>query len=332
MIPKSKLFAIIILFWVGCAKAQAPKEALSEIEQVFLHYNLVDIQTLSPDIQVDLKYASEDNFVNKNLYGNLKKAYLQKEACEKLALAQKNLKKKHPEYSIIIFDATRPQSVQQMLWDNINVPKKNKRKYVADPQKGSLHNYGVAVDVSIIDQNGVLLDMGTPFDCFDKLAYPYFEKKFVKSGKLSPNQYNNRLLLRNIMKEAGFITITSEWWHFNACYLKDAKRKYPLVVSHRMNDIKEPQFNLNSDLVFRVQIQISSQKQPLSWSPLKHQADFYYLHKKLYKYTSGCFKTYGEAKKHQKKMKDLGFKTSFVAAFYKNKRIDIKKVIDNQKG
>ncbi len=311
------------------AFSQDRTSTTTEIEQVFLQYNLVDIQTLSPDIQVDLKYASKDNFVNLNLYGDLNKAYLQKETCKKLAYAQQLLKNKRSDYSLIIFDATRPQSIQQMLWDNIDVPQKHKAKYVAHPQKGSLHNYGAAVDVSIVDKNGNLLDMGTGFDCFDKLAYPYFEKRFLKSGELTLEQYNNRLLLRNIMKKAGFMGITSEWWHFNACYLKEAKEQYPMVVSHQINNLKNNDLEKETtqELVFRVQIYISRKEQPISWFRLKNQADFYYRHNKMYKYTSGSFKTYKEANKHRKKMQNIGFKTSFPVAFYQGKRININKAI-----
>ena len=142
-----------------------------------------------------------------------------------LVKAQRLLRQKHPGYSLIVYDAARPMSVQQQMW---NVVKGTKRqRYVSNPARGGgMHNYGLAVDISIIDAKGHPLDMGTPFDHLGPLSGITNEASFVKSGKLTAAQRNNRLLLRRVMKSAGFKPLPSEWWHFNYCSRSYAKAHY----------------------------------------------------------------------------------------------------------
>jgi D-alanyl-D-alanine dipeptidase len=102
------------------------------------------------------------------------------------------------------------------MWAELKMPVEEKINYLAHPNDLSLHNYGAAVDVGIIGNNDVLLNMGTPFDFFGELSEPKREKEFVSKGQLSKEALTNRLLLRNVMTQSGFTTITSEWWHFNA--------------------------------------------------------------------------------------------------------------------
>lgn len=199
------------------------------IEQKMVDLGLVDIKKVDSTIVVDLKYATEDNFLHKNLYGELKHCYLQKDIAGKLANAQKKLKEKYPYYSIVIFDGARPVSIQQTMWDELQIPEKNKHKYVSDPEVGSLHNFGCAVDVSIVNEEGWQMDMGTPYDYFGELGHPIAEQRMLAEGKLSWRQIENRKLLRDIMTQSGFTTITSEWWHFNGTSLKIAGEKYNIV-------------------------------------------------------------------------------------------------------
>lgn len=105
----------------------------------------------------------------------------------------------------------------------------DKQKYVANPKTGSIHNYGCAVDLSIVDENGKELDMGTPFDYFGDLAQPRFEKKFLEEGKLTRTQIKNRQLLRHVMQKSGFQGILSEWWHFNGYPRKYVKEHYTII-------------------------------------------------------------------------------------------------------
>lgn len=174
-------------------------------------------------------YNTDLNFIGKKFYGGLDQCYLPLEAATKLGKAQRALQAEHPFYSLVIFDAARPLHIQKMMWDSLKMKPVDKYNYVARPDEYSLHNYGAAVDLSIINQNGVLLDMGTPFDHFGGLAQPKMEKELVASGKLSRNAYGNRLLLRKIMMDAGFNPITSEWWHFNSCTKAYAAEHYTLI-------------------------------------------------------------------------------------------------------
>ena len=174
-----------------------------------------------------MKYSTTDNFVHADVYGTLEKCYLRGEAASKLKKAQTILKEAHPNYSLLIYDGVRPHRVQQHMWDKLDVP--YKRNYLSPPSKGSVHNYGCAVDLTIADSTGVALDMGTPFDFFGPLAQPQLEKKMLAEEKLTPEQHANRLLLRKTMKKAGFYDIRTEWWHFNAFASREVKRRFTRI-------------------------------------------------------------------------------------------------------
>ncbi|HYG37382.1 MAG TPA: M15 family metallopeptidase [Cytophagales bacterium] len=202
---------------------------ISPLEQNIIDAGLVDIQSVDSSILVDLKYSTLDNFVKIDLYGTLYKCYLQKDVALKVAKAQQLLKERYPQLSLLIYDGVRPVSIQQILWDTLKVPEKIKHFYVANPDSASIHNFGAAVDLTLADSSGRAVDMGTEFDFFGPLAYPIKEDAFFKEGKLSVDQINNRLILRNVMIDAGFTSTTTEWWHFNSCSKAKAKRIYNLV-------------------------------------------------------------------------------------------------------
>ncbi len=190
---------------------------------------MVDVQTLEPSLVVDLKYASEDNFMGKDLYDGLQQAYLQPEVAGMLARAQQVLHQQNPSLSLVVYDAARPRSVQQQMFDALDAPFSEKIKFLANPANGSVHNFGAAVDVSILDRNGNPLDMGTPYDYMGQLAYPVLEDELLASGKLSEQQVANRRLLREVMRQAGFGSIRTEWWHFNAMSRQQARQRYPIL-------------------------------------------------------------------------------------------------------
>ena len=100
---------------------------------------------------------------------------------------------------------------------------------MANPKGGSIHNFGFALDLSILDEYGKELDMGTPFDDFTPLAEPRLEQKFLKEGKLTELQIKNRRLLRNVMEQSGFITLPVEWWHFDALPAAEVRLHYQIV-------------------------------------------------------------------------------------------------------
>jgi D-alanyl-D-alanine dipeptidase len=183
---------------------------------------LLEIALHVPAAGVELKYASTDNFTKQILYGDLKRAYLHPYAAEKLAKAQMLLEDKRPGYSLLVYDAARPLAVQRKMYNAVkNTPC---RAYVANPERTSLHNYGLAVDITIRNENCTPLDMGTPFDYFGAKAGINNEEGLLAAGLLTRMQIENRKLLRQVMQEAGFIPVRGEWWHFNACSLSEAKR------------------------------------------------------------------------------------------------------------
>lgn len=186
---------------------------------------LKEIRSADSSIVVDLMYATADNFTGELLYEDLREAYLHPDALESLLKAQQLLKSKCPAYSLIIYDAARPMSVQKKMWNIVKGTSKS--KYVSNPARGGgLHNYGLAVDISIVNENGEALPMGTEVDHLGIEAHITNEAELVRSGTISDEARKNRLLLRQIMKEAGFRALNSEWWHFNRCSREEARQKY----------------------------------------------------------------------------------------------------------
>lgn len=203
-------FALLFIF---CSPAfptgHKSKTAMSMEKQ-----GLVNVRTIAPTIKVDLMYAKPSNFTGRVLYTDLRDAYLLPPAAHALKRAQRLLKKRHPTYNLIIYDAARPMSIQQKMW-NV-VAHTSKQIYVSNPAHGGgLHNYGMAVDISIVDGKGHPLDMGTPVDYMGKKAHVRNEAYMVKHGLISQKAYYNRRLLRAVMTEAGYHVLPTEWWHFN---------------------------------------------------------------------------------------------------------------------
>lgn len=206
-----------------------PSFIFSQTEQSIIGAGCVDIKIIDSSIVVDLKYSTSDNFLGFDVYGDFNTCYLQMDVAEKLRLAQQFLHSEFPFYNLIVYDGARPRSVQYKMWDTINVPYRERSKYLSNPAGGSLHNFGAAVDLSIIDANGFVLDMGTPYDYFGELAYPREEERMIKEGKLTHKQVLSRELLRSVMEQAGFFGITTEWWHFNSCCRNVAYKKYAII-------------------------------------------------------------------------------------------------------
>jgi D-alanyl-D-alanine dipeptidase len=196
---------------------------------------LVDVQSVDPSILVELKYSTTDNFVKRDVYGCITRAFLQKEPARMLAKASQLLQREHPDLRLLVYDGARSRSVQRKLWAALpQYPPKLRENYVANPAEGSIHNFGCAVDLTVATADGrggepQPLDMGTPFDYFGDLAYPRKEAQLLKAGKLTQRQVDNRLILRRAMVAAGFEPITSEWWHFNAYSRKKAGERYGII-------------------------------------------------------------------------------------------------------
>jgi zinc D-Ala-D-Ala dipeptidase len=209
-----------------------PPESLPPIEQKMVERGLVDIQKVDQSILVVLKYSTTDNFIGRDVYGELTRAYLQPEMAKRLAKANALLKQQKPGYKLLVYDAARPNSAQYDLWnalDQLKIPARSKTQYVADPKIGSNHNFGCAIDLTVADEKGIPLDMGTKFDYFGPLAYPRSEQEMLKKGKLTARQVENRQLLRKVMTQAGFKVNTTEWWHFDGMSKAQARAKYGMI-------------------------------------------------------------------------------------------------------
>jgi D-alanyl-D-alanine dipeptidase len=160
----------------------------------------VNLKSFSADFQFDMKYATTDNFLKKIVY-DCDECYLRFKTVK--SLIEANSKFNKLGYSIKVFDCYRPLDVQKKMWEI--VPNAD---YVADPKKGSIHNRGGAVDLTLIDKDGKELDMGTKFDFFGEEASHNYKN-------LSEEVLKNRILLKKIMLENGFKSFDSEWWHYN---------------------------------------------------------------------------------------------------------------------
>ena len=213
---------------IGSKKSE--KQVKSELESRFEKAGLIDIQSLNANIFIDLKYASEDNFMHTNVYGTLSKAFLQPEIAEKVNQAQVRLTKIDSSLHLLIYDAARPRSVQQTMWNLLDtVPVYLRVKFVSNPKHGSIHNFGCAVDLTICNDERVPLDMGAGFDDARQIAYPSMESVFLESGELTKEQVANRKLLRRVMLAGQMWNIPSEWWHFNGLTRPAAKEKYQII-------------------------------------------------------------------------------------------------------
>ena len=167
---------------------------------------MIDLSRLKPGIIFDLRYTTTNNFMHEILYPPLHTTWLRKPAADALDKAAKEFALLNLE--IKIFDGYRPYSVTERMWE----PIKDDR-YAADPAKGSGHNRGISVDLTLVDLNtGEELLMPTGFDNFSDTAHQSFMD-------LTPEVLKNRALLKSVMEKYGFIALSTEWWHF---YLPNA--------------------------------------------------------------------------------------------------------------
>lgn len=217
-----------IVVFISLLAMLCPAFSQSRMEDYLDSLGLVNVRQLDPTLKVDLMYTRADNFTGQVLYDDLHEAYLHPEAARALLRAQKRLKELHPGYSLVIYDAARPLSVQQKMWKVVKGTSKN--IYVSNPARGGgLHNYGLAVDVSIADAKGQPLSMGTKVDHLGREAHIDAEAALVQQGIITAQERKNRQLLRRIMTEAGYRPLRSEWWHFNFRSREEAKRNYKVI-------------------------------------------------------------------------------------------------------
>ena len=181
-------------------------------EDIAGHLEFRHLSTIA-GIAVDLRYATPDNFIGRDLYSPYDCAWLHRDAAAALERVVAWLKDQRPGCTPLVLDALRPQRVQQQLWDALAGT--DLQMYLANPQRGSIHSFGMALDITILDEQGRELDMGTGFDDMTELSHPALEARFLASGELTAAQIANRQLLRDAMFQAGFVGINTEWWHFD---------------------------------------------------------------------------------------------------------------------
>ena len=187
----------IYAFFVSCA-AKPPVETGD-----FKQSDLVELIKLDSTIKLDIRYATNNNLTGRPVYAEAR-AFLQRPAAE--ALVKINASLKPLGYGLLVFDGYRPWSVTKLFWD---ITSEENKKFVADPKKGSRHNRGCAVDLSLYDlKTGKEIVMTGVYDEMSERSYPDY-----KGG--TDEQRKTRDLLRSKMEANGFTVYPYEWWHFD---------------------------------------------------------------------------------------------------------------------
>lgn len=207
------LLLSVLTFIFSCKSQNQILNSNSQNQPILNDTSLVHLKDYSKDFEYELKYATSDNFLKAKVY-DCPACFLRLKTVKALIEANKEFVKKG--YKIKIFDCYRPLTIQKKMWELVPNP-----AYVADPSKGSIHNRGGAVDITLVDTKGKELDMGTPFDFFGiEASHNYSD--------VSLEVKQNRALLKNTMLKNGFKSFESEWWHYN---LKTA-------MNDKISDIK----------------------------------------------------------------------------------------------
>jgi D-alanyl-D-alanine dipeptidase len=196
---KPIVFIFLFLILTSCKSQSLMFDSKSIIE--VSDTTFVNLKEYSNDFVYDMKYATNDNFLKSKVY-ECAECILRLKTSKALIEANNNFLKKG--YRIKIFDCYRPLDIQKKMWSIVS-----DSKYVANPKKGSAHNRGGAVDITLVDAiTGIELVMGTPFDFFGiEASHSYLN--------LSKEIKENRKLLKSIMKSKNFNSLDSEWWHYN---------------------------------------------------------------------------------------------------------------------
>ncbi len=197
---KISLLLLFLIVFMSCKSQHSTVSTEKIIPTESNDTTFVNLKDYSADFVYDMKYATKDNFMKAKVY-DCAECYLRLKTVKALIAANQEFMKKGCR--IKLFDCYRPLDIQKKMWQIIPNP-----IYVADPAKGSIHNRGGAVDITLVNKRGRELDMGTKFDFFGTEAshnYDSFPQKVL----------NNRLLLKSVMIENGFGFFDSEWWHYN---------------------------------------------------------------------------------------------------------------------
>lgn len=201
---RSILFlALLCSLFAASLRAQEAETKPPVERGPFRRPDLVELIKLDPSLRLDIRYATSNNFLGRPVYTEAR-AFLQREAARALVRVNRKLRRKG--YGLAIFDGYRPWSVTKIFWD---ATPEEKRAFVADPRKGSRHNRGCAVDLTLFDlKTGAEVLMPSDFDDFSERAHPDYQGGTAEARR-------NRDLLRAAMESEGFTVYENEWWHFD---------------------------------------------------------------------------------------------------------------------
>lgn len=200
---KIKLLLLVVLFQFAPLAIRAQTQTPPKVAGANRKADLVELSTLDKTIKLDIRYATANNFVGRPVYSE-PRAFLQKPVAEAVLRVHRKLKKQN--LGLVIFDGYRPWSVTKLFWD---VTSGDERSFVADPAKGSKHNRGATIDLSLYDlKTGKLVEMPSGYDEFSTRAYPSYTGGTAEQTKM-------RDLLRNAMEAEDFAVNNYEWWHFD---------------------------------------------------------------------------------------------------------------------
>ena len=219
----------LILIVLTMMLTSACRQTKSSVEKHLEELGLQSVAEQIPGIEVYMVYATPYNFMGRVLYNDLDEAYLVPEAIEKLRKASELLRQRRMDLHLVVYDAARPRSIQEQMWKVVE--NTNLQSFVANPYKrgGGPHNYGIAVDVTLVDCAGHPIPMGSEYDYFGDRSRTDIEPQLLANGEITRREFENRRLLREIMTEAGWRVDPAEWWHFNAMPLAEASQRLQVI-------------------------------------------------------------------------------------------------------
>jgi zinc D-Ala-D-Ala dipeptidase len=191
-------------------------------EEIFQHPDFRRLDSIE-GVNHDLRYATPHNFSGRVLYQGMDCAWLRREAAEGLELAAVWLAAHRPGYRLLVLDALRPQRVQEAIWAQAEGTAME--TYFANPAVGSIHSFGMAVDVTLVDPQGDECDMGAGFDEMTLRSHPALNAENLALGVLNAEHLVERGWLHAAMSHGGFRGIGTEWWHFDFGDREDVRRR-----------------------------------------------------------------------------------------------------------
>lgn len=178
-------------------------------------------------VPFDLRYVGSNNFAGRSLYGRLDCAWLRQEAAAGLEAAADWLQAQRPGWRLLVLDALRPQRVQETIW--VDVAGTPAQEYFANPERGSIHSYGMAADVTLLLPGGQEADMGSGFDEMTLASHPSLHQEHLANGVLTAAHVAARECLLAAMQHGGYAGIPNEWWHFDHGDRDHVRRTLPRI-------------------------------------------------------------------------------------------------------